>query len=217
MKYRHLRFFRAAKDSKVWLQVASRMNSWGDADDEWRGLAPMSTHTVCFPTSYGIPNIFKAAQNNDIPDAQRRSVDQEEHAKVVAGMHAIKAAFQHFDDDNLADCLDLLSLYTAPASKFAWDPVDIQRLYGRGTGAGASAEVGAQQAQGLPVGQVGQKYLCMPHEDDDDTFLVGIIRAVTKNRDGENGVNMQWFSLPPGGNVCKYTSAYSAVLPSNTR
>ena len=193
------------------------MDSWGDSTDEWRGLAPMSSHTECFPTTYGVPNIYQAAAEDAIPDAQRRQVDTDEHDKVVAGMHAIKAAFTHFSDDNLADCLELLSLYTKPARKFAWEEEDIKRLYGRGTGVGASVEVAAQQSQGLPVGKVGDKFMCLPHADEEDTFLIGIIRAVCRNRDGDNGVKMQWFALPAGHNVCKYTSTYKAILPSDTR
>ena len=38
MSFRHVRFFRSSTDQKVWLQVTSKMNSWGDALDPWRGL-----------------------------------------------------------------------------------------------------------------------------------------------------------------------------------
>jgi hypothetical protein len=215
MKYRHLRFFRSRKTSTVWLQAASRMNSWGDPTDEWRGLAPLSTHTDCFPTQYGIPNIFEAHNQAAFPDSQQRQVNMEEHAAVVKGMHAIKAHFDCFTEANLADCLDMLSLYTDDARPFEWNRDDIKLLYGAGTGIGASQDVAVQQSQGLPVGAEGEVFLCRPAAEDEDTFIVGIIRGITRHA-GYQGVNMQWFTLT-NPDACKYTSMYTSVLPANTR
>jgi hypothetical protein len=192
------------------------MNSWGDTNDEWRGLAPLSTHTSCFTTSYGIPNLWDAFQQGAIPDAQRREVNQDEHAKVVAGMHIIHKNFQNFTDENLEDCLAMLSMYDGASVPFDWEGADIKLLYGKGPGAGASNDVANQQARGLPVGSVGQLYLCRPELGEEDTFIIGIIRGITKIN-GYNGVNMQWFELSDKGEGDKYTGMYKSVLPSHTR
>jgi len=199
----------------VWLQATSRMSSWGDPTDEWRGLAPMSSHTICFPTSYGVPDIYAAYQAKAIPDAQRRECNDSEHAKVVAGMHTIFDHFEHFSTANLNDCLDMLRGYTEPSIAFDWDGEGIKLLYGQGAGAGASIQVASQQALGLPVGEVGQLYLCRPDASDTDTFIIGIIRAITK-QNRQNGVNMQWFQLTDN-DADKYAGTYASVLASNTR
>jgi hypothetical protein len=256
MSYRHLRFFRSAKDNtvnanhtkdhshkgsfththththshinththkhthttQVWLQATARMNSWGDSTDEWRGLAALSTHTVCFKTSYGIPNLWKAFKDGAIPDAQRRELNEEEHAKVVEGMHTIHSNFKNFTDENLKDCLAMLDMYDGAAVPFDWKEEDIQLLYGKGSGAGANEVVAHQQARGLPVGSVGELYLCRPEvgEGEDDTFIIGIIRGITQE-DGHNGVNMQWFQLSELAQGNKYQGMYKSVLPATTR
>ena len=215
MSYRHLRFFRSAKDKKVWLQGTSRMNSWGDTTDEWRGLAPLSTHTLCFPTSYGIPDIYEASKSGAIPDAQRRELNEFEHTKVVNGMHTIYNHFEHFTQDNLDDCLEMLQGYTQPSKALAWKKEDMKMLYGRGAGVGASSQVAAQQSLGLPVGEVGQIYLCQPEDLEEDPFIIGVIRGIVQ-LNGRNGVNMQWFALTEPG-ADKYKGTYSAILPANTR
>jgi hypothetical protein len=215
MQYRHLRFFRSVKDKKVWLQGTTRMNSWGDPTDEWRGLGPLSTHTVCFPTTYGIPDLYQAGLANAIPNAQRRELNAEEHNKMVAGMHTIFAHFERFTTTNLDDCLAMLDKYTEDSAPFEWALPDMYNLYGRGPGVGASVEVAAQQSLGLPVGEVGQIYMCRAEEDQADTFILGVIRALAKDK-GVNGVKMQWFTQSDSDG-CKYKGTYKSVLPSTTR
>jgi hypothetical protein len=177
---------------------------------------PLSTHTVCFKTSYGIPNLWDAFQNGNIPDAQRRELNQEEHAKVVEGMHTIHRNFENFTDENLEDCLAMLAMYDEPSVPFNWKEEDIKLLYGKGPGAGASLEVAEQQARGLPVGAIGQLYLCRPEVGEDDTFIIGIIRGIMQ-KNGENGVNMQWFELSDSEEGNKYTGMYKSILPASTR
>jgi len=196
------------------------MDSWGDPKDEWRGLAPMSTHTLCFNTSYGIPDLCTGEENQAIPDAQRRDVCEDEHAKWVEGMHTIHTHHEHFTDDNLADCLDMLASYTNPPKPFDWIGDEMKLLYSAGAGGpDVSHEVAAQQALGLPVGEVGQFYVCMPFPGDDDTFILGIIRDLKKkkiNKVMTNGVNMQWLTrADPNGD--KYSGIYKSVLSSSTR
>jgi hypothetical protein len=215
MSYRHLRFFRSTSDQKVWLQVASRMNNYGDPTDEWRGLAPMSTHTLCFNTGYGIPDLCRAFENDDFPDSKVRPLDQEEHDNVVAGLKKIHDYFHHFTEDNLKDCLAVLDLYKADPTPFPWTEADMKLLYNRDARREADA-VQAQEASGLPVGKVGEFYLCKSGEPDGDAFMIGVIRKIcTHPRDGP-GVGMQWFELADSG-ACKYTSKYKTHLRTSTR
>ena len=196
------------------------MNSWGDTTDEWRGLRPQTTHTLCFNTSYGVPDLCTGLANDAFPSAQRRDVALAEHQKWVEGMHTIHRCHANFNDDNLADCLRMLAMYTDPPQMFNWSKDDMTLLYGAGAGAGASIEVGAQIAIGLPVGNVGDFYVCRPDEQDEDTFILGIIRRTTRGLwEGKmtNGVNMQWFTQSGGELADRYTADYTSVLPSSTR
>ena len=202
----------------VWLQGTSKMTSWGDAADEWRGLTPLSTHTMCFPTSHGIPNLYEAAAQEAIPDAKIRLLDTELHNKMKAGMHTMHSFFDHFTDENLEDCLAMLALAEGFALPFQWDMEDMKKLYGGGTGVGASEAVANQQAAGLPVGEVGDVYLCRPDESEIDTFLIGIIRFLAAGPKGEPGVKMQWFEMRNfNKNQDQYRSTYYTCLPAATR
>ena len=192
------------------------MNSWGVTTDEWRGFAPLSTHTICFKTAYGIPDLCAAYEKNAIPAAQRRELDEGEHAKQVAALHTIHRHFEHFSDDNLADCLDMLGAYTAPPRPFDWDGEDIKNLYGGGVGAGQSVQAAAQHRLGLPTAKLDGLYLCKPFEEDTDTFLLGIVKRLTKDAQGWSGVNMQWFTLVDDA-ACRYTGKYKPVLKTNLR
>jgi hypothetical protein len=220
MSFRHLRFFRSVKDTKVWLQGTTRMNSWGDSTDEWRGLANQSTHTLCFNTSYGVPDLCSGVANDAFPNAQRRDVNPLEIVKWVEGMHTLRTLHANFNDDNLADCLEMLAGYTNPPKPFDWDIDDMALLYGAGAGATASVEVGDQISSGLPVGKVGDFFLCRPDGTDVDTFILGIIRGITRGMwDGRmtQGVNMQWFTHALDVQFDKYGGSYTAFLPSTTR
>ena len=216
MKYRHIRFKRSTTEKKVWMQVAESMASAADDKYEWRGLTPRSTHTLHFNTSMGVPNLWSDYQAGRLPDSKTREFNAEQHEKVVIGCTNIHAFFDNFSDESLDDCLHILRFFEDPPRPFPWTNQDMDLLYMKGPGADLSADVvGAQQARGLPVGEVGQLYLLKPEKDEEDTFLLDIIRAIAKNAKGERGVLMQFFQHAEG--ACKYTSAYSSVLSTNTR
>ena len=216
MSFRHLRFFRAKADDKVWLQVARRMDNYGDPTDEWRGLMPMSTHTTCYQTSYGIPNLWRSFRRDELPDAKIRPLDEEAHAKLKKGLHDIHRFFGNFTDENLEDCLSMLQLYSSPAQPFPWTREDMEMLYARGPGGNAPADVADQQAHGLPVGKVGQVYMCRVEvEQDGHSFGIGIIRNITRDRGQGPGVNMQWFATTPGADP--FTGQFVSEMSVNTR
>ena len=85
-----------------------------------------------------------------------------------------------------------------------------------GPGAGAKESVAKQQQAGLPLGELGACYLVKPKQGEKDKFLLGIVRMLSTIR-GESGVNMQWFKVDAGDDADVYTSAYTPVLPLNTR
>jgi hypothetical protein len=114
----------------------------------------------------------------------------------------------------------MLAMYTDTPRQFSWDGEDMKLLYGAGAGAGASIEVGAQIAIGLPVGQVGELYVCMPEPGEGDTFIIGIIRNLAKKKIKgvlTNGINMQWYTQSDGELADRYTATYTSILPSSTR
>ena len=217
MSFRHLRFFRAKADDKVWLQVASRMDNYGDPTDEWRGLMPLSTHTICYKTSYGIPNLWRSFQRHDLPDAKTRPLDEDAHDKLKKGLHDIHRFFTNFTDANLEDCLAMLELYSSPGKLFPWTTEDMELLYKEGPGANAGAQVGDQQAQGLPVGKVGEVYMCRLEvlHSRGPFFGIGIIRNITRDRDQGAGVNMQWFVTKPDADA--FTGQFTSEMSVNTR
>ena len=229
MKYRHIRFKRSSSDGKVWMQVAESMSSAATKDDEWRGLAPRSTHTIPFNTSFGIPNLWNDYIQNNIPASKSREFNEEEHNKIVTGCEDMHKFFDKFSNKSLDDCMGILQLYKDPPRPFPWSREEMKSLYMKGPGSGLGEDVVAlQQAKGLPVGKVGEIYLCRPAEEkkkkkekknknntqQQDTFILGIIRALAKDKHGEGGVKMQWFQHAAGAN--KYESAYTSVLPSST-
>ena len=216
MKYRHVRFKRSTTDRKVWMQVAESMGSAANPNDEWRGLTTNSTHTIPFNTSLGVPNLMTAFNTGQLPASRTREFNEDEHKKMVTGCKDMHTFFDNFSNESLDDCLHILQLFKDPPRPFPWTRDDMESLYGKGPGAGLSADVvAAQQSRGLPVGQVGQLYLVKPDDDEEDTFILGIIRALAKDNKGEGGVLMQFFQHAQG--ACKYTSAYSSVLPSGTK
>lgn len=216
MKYRHIRFKRSTTDKKVWMQVAESMGSAANPNDEWRGLTTNSTHTIPFNTSLGVPNLMTAFNAGQLPASRTREFNEDEHKKMVTGCKDMHTFFDCFSNESLDDCLRILKLFEDPPRPFPWTREDMESLYGKGPGAGLSADVvAAQQSRGLPVGEVGQLYLVKPDIDEEDTFILGIIRALAKDNKGEGGVLMQFFQHAQG--ACKYTSAYSSVLPSGTK
>jgi hypothetical protein len=193
------------------------MDNYGDPTDEWRGMASNSTHTICFNTGYGIPNLMKAFQDKDFPDAQVRHLDEEEHDNIVSGMHRMHDHFDKFTDDNLADCLAMMDLYKKPPASFPWTAADMKLLYKRDVQGAREEDRGlAQEEKGLPVGKVGQVYLVKSDEPDGDAFLIGIIRAIATDPIEGPGVKMQWFELADP-TACRYTSKYKSHTKTSVR
>ena len=223
MQYRHCRFFRSASDRKVWLQVTSAMDSWGDSTDEWRGLAEMTTHTEPWTTAYGVPDLWQAVQNGDMPPAAKRAPNPADIAKTMEGLKYLKEYSDDiFADEDFKDCEAMLDLHREPPKPFPWLPADVCALFGGEPDAGDNVE--AQQRRGLPVGKIDELYICKPYEDDDDTFLLGRVMSATyggPNHD-ESGVLMQWFQLATDGKqddrtASRYKGKYKPVLPHSTR
>jgi hypothetical protein len=193
MSYRHIRFFRAVKDGHVWVHGTSKMSSFGNTEDYWRGLDGKSTHTIAFTTSFGIPDLFKAAQTRQIPAAAKRYVPPKEVELQEVSLRLIHKHCTKFDEESVADCLAICKLQSHRAKQFCLPIIELQRLFGKGPGQGASAQLQMQHALRLPVAEIGATYLVRPEKGEKDVFLVGIPRRRLRAK-GEHGVNMQWFS-----------------------
>ena len=190
------------------------MSSFGDAEDYWRGLDGKDTHTIAYKTAYGIPDLFKAAQQSRIPRAAKRHVPLDEVALLEKSMHTIHAHFEQFDNESLQDCLDMCNLHKTAAKKFAWPLAELNLLFGKGPGQGATQQMQVQRALGLPVAEVGKVYLVRPERGSKENFLIGIARRKVEVRK-EHGVNMQWFS--PTNKTEPVKSVWVPDNPTSTR
>ena len=215
-QFRHVRIFRSVTDQSVWLQCASKMSSWGDPEDEWRGMKPLTTHTVPFNTGFGIPNLWTAFLGSRMPHAAKRSADLKDIDEQERSLNKIHKLYPKFGEAALEDCKSLLKLSRTPARPFPWKRADIETIFSVGPGAGAKESVARQQQAGLPLGEEGACYLVKPKPGEKDKFLLGIVRTLFTRR-GESGVTMQWFKVDAGDDADVYTSAYTPVLALNTR
>ena len=148
MSFRHARFFRSV-EQKVWLQVTSKMNSWGDPTDTWRGLLDHTTHTLPFNSSYGASNFYKAySSRGHLPKAAKR--DESATSTVVAiqkqkdQLTKLHQFFESFTQEHLDDLLSLLDLVAAPPAPWPWNKDDVESLFGTCPGQGTESHVQAQ-------------------------------------------------------------------------
>ena len=223
MQYRHCRFFRSAADKKVWLQVTSAMDSWGDSADEWRGLADMTTHTLPWTTALGVPDLWDAVETDAMPHAQRRTPNLVDIAKTKEGLRILKTyAGDIFSEEDFQDCEEMLDLHVQPPKPFPWTKEEVFALFGKEPNQGDDVE--AQQRRGLPVGKVDELYICMPEKDSEDSFLLGRVMALKYGgeRGNESGVLMQWFTLATDKvkdrhKGDKYKGRYVPVLKADLR
>ena len=214
MSFRHVRFFRSNTDQKVWLQVTSKMNSWGDALDPWRGLQQFTTHTVPFATSYGVPNFDRSYDlRGHLPDASTRPCKMtiKEQQKVRENLHSLHQFFENFTESHLVDIENMLNLAKAPPAKWPWSRENVVFLFGTKPGQGAANSQQQQLHQGLPLPEVGKAYLCRS-ADKSEQFCLGIVKGHTQ----DGNVHMQYFTLPHK-RADAYQSVYKAVLDTATR
>ena len=214
MSYRHVRFFRSSSDQKVWLQVTSKMNSWGDALDPWRGLQEFTTHTVPFNTSYGVPNFDRSYDLlGHLPDAATRAckLNSKEQKKFRDNLHLLHNFFANFTRTHLVDIESMLDQATAPPAKWPWLRENVRFLFGTMPGQGAENSQQQQLQKGLPLPEVGKAYLCRS-ADKTEKFCLGIV----KGHSPDGNVHMQYFTLP-NNRADAYLSVYTAVLDTATR
>ena len=148
MSFRHARFFRSV-EQKVWLQVTTKMNSWGDPLDTWRGLENHTTHTLPFSTSYGVPNFYKAySMKNVLPKAARREQSGQNTPAAIAKqkdqLTTLHRYFDSFTREHLDDLLSLLDLAAAAPTLWPWKQEDVELIFGKYPGQGAVQHVQAQ-------------------------------------------------------------------------
>ena len=148
MSFRHARFFRSV-EQKVWLQVTSKMNSWGDPDDTWRGLADYTTHTLPFDSSYGVPNFYKAYDlRGHLPRAAKRDDSATNSPAAITkqkkDLTDLHQFFESFTQTHLEDLMSLLDLAEAPSAPWPWKREDVELLFGTCPGQGAQGHVQAQ-------------------------------------------------------------------------
>ena len=120
-------------------------------------------------------------------------------------------------EEALADCLKVLSLFNKDPAPFCWTGDDIALFFEIGPGQGARNEVVQQQKRGLPLPQETKVYLVKPEEGEPDKFILGIVKAlaVHEERPDWPGVKIQFFEMPTLG-ADPYTCRYKPVLPINT-
>ena len=216
MEFRHFRFFRSSVDGRVLMQNTTNISSWGDASDKWRGLQPLTHHTSPFSENggLGIPDLWAAFKENALPKALIRPGNINVKEEVVKSMKKLHESCPAFGAEELAANLRVAELYNGERAEFPWSEEDVESLFKRNADEedGPGAAAGAFSVDGaLPVPRVGQCYLVRPDPDDDDLFLLGICRAVQKDRQGKyKKAHIQFFQQEE--NACPYQGMYTSVL-----
>ena len=217
MEFRHFRFFRSSVTGQVLMQNTTNISSWGDASDKWRGLQPLTHHTSPFADNggYGVPDLWAAFKEKALPKALIRTGNRGVKEDVVKSLHKLHENCPAFGKEELAANLRVADLYYGERAEFPWSEEDVESLFKRnddekaGPGAAAFSVDGA-----LPVPRVGQCYLMRPDPADNDLFLLGICRAVKKDRQGNTKkAHMQFFQQQQG--ACPYVGKYNSVLTTN--
>ena len=166
MKFRHFRIARSEKN-KVMVQV--RLKMCLDMEEDWRGIQDNTHRTYLFTTPFGIPDLWTAYTNGDLPDARLRPFNIEQIDKMRKGLQKLGESLPTFFGRDRQDCDHVVDLFVGPPAKFDWHRDDIRDLLGHGGGrsAAAGASVAAQELQvarqlGQTGARIGSFYMVRP-------------------------------------------------------
>ena len=196
--FRHFRFFRSVVTRKVWLQACSKMSSFGNALDPWRGLqmgktpAKKLTHTEAFSTQFGIPNLEQTIKRDpgSLPRAAKRKVNMKALKAQIQAIHDLTEHRPIFTSNDALACVAVLELYKKSAADFKLDPAEVNLFFGRGVAPGEA--VSAQQALGLNEPNVDEYFIARPPDDADRPFWFGQVRAIT-TLNSQRVARMSWY------------------------
>jgi hypothetical protein len=208
MKFRHFRMFRSTTEGTVWLQATSNINCWFDAEDEWRGLKDKTTHTVPFTTAYGVPDLLDMLTRIwDMPRASRRDVNEDLLGAVEKSLDVLVQKCPAFTDEHRQANLDLVNMCRQDPMRFSWAKEDIMLLYGWNR---KEDQPERPRHNGLAWAQVGKCFLIKPADDEEDPFLVGLIRYINPSK--PTYLHVEFFTpTEEGEDVDFYTCRYKSV------
>jgi hypothetical protein len=155
MKYRHFRVARS-ENRKVMIQCRLKMRL--DMEEDWRGIADNTHRTFFFKSQFGIPDLWLAVTNGDIPNARKRPTTADQIKDMRGTLAKLSLALPSFCDADKQDCESIVDLFEAPPIPFEWSKPAIKKLMGQG--GGRSADAGASVAQqelrvSMQLGQEG--------------------------------------------------------------
>jgi hypothetical protein len=194
MSFRHFRLHRHSKTREVIMQVSFSMIataiddcSGNDANDPWRGLKPLTHHSVVFDTPSGVPGIYSAFKDGLLPRAQKRADDPELLAAISATIEKLAVHFPSFKSMHLEDCRYVLTLFTRAAAEFPWSDENMARMFDYQHASRPPALVPDTPAQSqydfsLPMPERDDFVLCQPPDPEDgeepDPFWIGRVKKV---------------------------------------
>ena len=122
-------------------------------EESWRGIKDGTHRTFLFLTAYGIPDLFLAAVNHEIPHSAKRDTSKETVMEMRKMLVTVATALPSFVGHHRQDCETIVSLYEGPPLPFNWELNAIKKLMGKGGGRSAEAGGASVASQQLQVAQ----------------------------------------------------------------